>query len=142
LKILLCLLVLLVSCKDVNDPEALLKSFVKYRFSEGQTRDKVDEFLTDPLKSEIAGMTDEQFSYFADSSDLRMKNMRVVNSNCQETECYITYTLRFDTLKEGKKTTLTEIKKIALLKKLGKEWLISDVNNIKTFHDLKEPIAP
>ena len=47
----------------------------------------------------------------------------------------ITYSLKYQSLKDGQPDTTTTVKKIAELLKIGNSWKISKVDTLKTFHD-------
>lgn len=136
-------LVLLVSCQQPESAEGSLRKYVKYRFSSDQTRDGVLIWLSEPLLEQYQELTDEDFDRLTKMDNLRFKGMRILNSDCTDKSlCYLTYTIKYETFSNENKTFATEVKKIAEMKKTESRWKISNINNIKTFHDSKKEIDP
>ena len=141
--VLILLVIFSFACtKTEKTPEDTLKEFVQYRFSSGQTKDDVLKWTDGLLKEQIESMSEEELKSFMDTSSFKKRDFKVNLSKCQESKCNITYTISYDQLKEDKKAYFVETKKIALLDKSSGEWKILDVNNVKTFLDMKEDIVP
>jgi hypothetical protein len=137
-------LLLLISCKKENNAEGSLKSFINYRFSKNQNKEGILEKMTNPLKEKYETLTPEEFDQLLLTTNLKVTRLKILNSNCEKEEvCYVTYLLNYDTFNEkNEKSFSTELKKIAELRLVDKQWKIADVNNVRTYHDSKEEIAP
>lgn len=143
MKWLLPLLFILTSCLEDNlSPEAALKSFVESRIGSVVTREFVLERVTGKMRESLANTTDEEFQKFSDLRNVKQDSFKVISKSCQEKKCFITYSIGYQTTNEDKSTFTSEVKKIAELVSENGKWLISDVSNIKTYHEALEPINP
>jgi len=94
------------------------------------------------MKKQIEVLDEESFKEVYQAKDLKLKRVKINLKNCSETTCSITYTLSFASLKGGKEAFRSEVKKIAEMVKVDDSWKVSDVTNVKTYIDSKEPISP
>lgn len=141
ISILLLAISLLTSCTKTNDPEIALKEYVDLRFSnENISRNDVLKRTSGTLQQQISNMSDDEFTKFQ-TKNLKKRAFRILSTKCAKDECFVTYSIKYDTFdnSDGKVFT-SEIKKIAQLQKENNEWKIVDVNNIKTFHDSKKAL--
>lgn len=137
----LVLLLSLTSCFDrIDSPEAALRDFVDIRLEKVVSKDAIVERTTGKLKSSLEAMTEEEFSKFSDLRAFKRDTFKVLSKNCQEKRCYLTYSLGYHQNVEGKKTWSSEVKKIAEIQSVEGKWLISDVSNLKTYHEASLPI--
>lgn len=137
----LVLLLSLASCFDrIDSPEAALRNFVDIRLEKVVSKDAIVERTTGKLKSSLEAMTDEEFSKFSDLRAFKRDSFKVLSKNCQEKRCYLTYSLGYHQSADGKKTWSSEVKKIAEVQSVEGKWLISDVSNLKTYHEASLPI--
>ncbi|MES2528306.1 MAG: hypothetical protein V4598_14560 [Bdellovibrionota bacterium] len=138
---LFSLLFLLVSClEDNRSPEAALKDFIEIRIGNIVTRTSLIEKVTGKMRQSLENVTDEEFQQFADLRNVEKDSFKVLSKSCQEETCFITYSISYRTKQEEKNTFTSEVKKIAELSLISGKWLISDVTNIKTYHESLEPI--
>jgi hypothetical protein len=143
--ILLSFLWLLTSCLNSDmSPESALKDFVEGRIGKVVEREFVLERVTGKMLQSFENMTDEDFAKFADMKNIKSESFKILSKSCQEKKCFLTYSVGYMTKdKEGDKVQfVSEVKKIAEMIQVEKKWLISDVSNIKTYHESKEPISP
>lgn len=138
MKLLLPLLILL-SCSKNTSPESTLREFINMRFSNGQNKSDLIQLTTGEFKASLEEMTEEDFKLFTGFTIVK-NSLDISSSNCGLNECAITYVLRYTTTDDGVKTMVTEVKKIAQLSYVDDYWKISDVQNLKSFHDSLRPI--
>lgn len=143
MKWILPLLLILVSCVDDNQgPESVLKNFIETRIGNVVTRELVLEKVTGKMKQSLENISDEEFKKFSDLRNINKGSFKVLSKSCQKNTCFLTYSISYDTNQNGEKTYATEVKKIAEVVNENGIWLISDVSNIKTYHESLEPINP
>jgi hypothetical protein len=87
-------------------------------------------------------MSDEDFEKFSDLRGIKSNSFKVISKSCQENKCFLTYSISYKTVSQDKDTFSSEVKKIAEIVFVQGRWLISDVSNIKTYHESNEPINP
>ncbi|TDJ04641.1 MAG: hypothetical protein E2O68_07860 [Deltaproteobacteria bacterium] len=136
------LLFFVCSCMAPEGPEQALRNFINYRFSGDQTREKLLDMSAGNLQAQIEVLDEESFAKIYKVSDIKLKRVKINLKNCNEESCSITYTLSFSTLRKGNEIFRSEVKKIADMVKVDGSWKVSDVTNIKTYIDSKEPITP
>lgn len=138
---IILLLLTAVACLDDNrSPEAALTEFIELRMGTVVTRDAILEKVTGKLQQSLENISDEEFQKFADLRNVSRESFKIVSKSCQEEKCFITYSLTYRT-REGDETKFTsEVKKIAEVHNQQGKWLISDVSNIKTYHEAMVPI--
>ena len=120
-------------------PKETLRSFVNYRFSEGQSRDKLLEMTTGDLNRSIGEMSDSAFERFTQMK-LKKKSFKIINSRCEGPSCSITYFIKYQSLEDPASLFTTSAKKIVRLNNEEGVWKISEVKNIKSFHDNEKAI--
>jgi hypothetical protein len=136
-------LLICISCVKENlNPVDALKSFVESRMEAVVTRDFVLKRVTGKMKQSLENITDEEFAKFADLRNVKKNSFKILSKSCQEKVCFITYTVSYRTEVDDKTVFTSEVKKIAEVVQEQGQWLISDVSNIKTYHEALEPISP
>lgn len=130
------------SCNQNDGPENSLKKYVNYRFGANQTKEGILERTTGKMNEYVATLENNELDDFLQTGRVQKKNFRVKLKKCTEEICFITYTVGYNHLTEGKKTFEVEVKKIAELRFIDNTWKIYDVNNVKTYMDSKEEISP
>jgi hypothetical protein len=143
MKWILAFTFLLTGCLEDNlSPEAALKSFVEARMGQVVTRENILERVTGKMKQILLNVSDEDFQTFADLRNVERSSFKIVSKSCQEKKCFITYSISYLTKENDQKKFSTEVKKIAEVVQENGKWLISDVSNVKTYHEALEPINP
>ncbi len=138
--ITLILLLGLISCtKRADNPEQVLRDFIEIRFKNSQDIGTLLTYATGDFKTSLETMTDRDIEFFT-KHGLKKRKLEITNSICQESTCSITYIISLDEYNGDTLQNSSELKKIAKLELVGEDWKISDITNIKTYHDLKEPI--
>jgi len=139
--IILSLLIMFVSCQeDAKTPEGLLRMYITDITSKKVDRDYFETYTTGKMLEHINTLSDEEFNSFVDLSKVRSPKLEISNKNCEGEKCSLTYVIKYDVVLEDKKEFQSEVKKVASLIKDGETWKISEVSNIKTFHDSLIPI--
>lgn len=145
MKWIIPVLLILSSClsQDNLSPESALKGYMEGRMGSVVTREFVLERVTGKMKQSFENMSDEDFSKSADMRNVKKDSFKILSKSCQEKKCFITYSVAYSTENQDDKVTFTsEVKKIAEVVSEDGKWLITDVSNIKTYHESLEPINP
>jgi hypothetical protein len=143
MKYILPFLLFLVSClQDSSSPESVLRNFVEARMGHTVTREFILERVTGKMKQSLEHISDEEFAKFADLRNVKKDSFKILSKSCQEKRCFITYSVAYQTVDNEKTSFVSEVKKIAEVILEEGKWLISDVSNIKTYHEALEPINP
>lgn len=139
---LICILFLAISCDSKHQgPAETLTRFVDYRFSDSQNKEGLLRFMTSKASEEIAAMNDEDLKSLFKTEKFRKRNFKIISEKCTQDQCFMTYVLEYDVLATNSaRDFVTEVKKIAELQKIGEEWKVANIDNIKTFIDATRPI--
>jgi hypothetical protein len=131
----LCLLI--VSCnQQKRDPKDIVRDFVKASFDNSIPSEGLKSFLTEDFYVNIT----KDLEFNKQKSSAKLVSYADVQNSCTEASCSVMYIVIFDQL-DVDKNSRVEVKKQAQLTKVGESWLIADVQNIKTFIDVKDPIG-
>jgi hypothetical protein len=143
MKLLFPLLLILISCiQDQKGPESTLKTFVETRIGNIVTREFILDHVTGKMKQSLENISNEDFKKFADQRNINKGSFKVLSKSCQKNVCFLTYSISYNTNQNDKDVFSTEVKKIAEVVNENGRWLISDVSNIKTYHEALDPINP
>ena len=135
------LLFVLTGCFEKDQtPESALKDFIEARMGNIVTKDAVLGRVTGPMKASLESISDEEFEKSADLRNIRQDSFKVLDKECKSDKCLLTYSISYQTSHENKAAFKSEVKKVAEVQQVEGKWLISDVSNIKTFHESVEPI--
>lgn len=136
-----CLLVLtLMACTKPSGPEGALRSFIDMRLNNKITRADIEDIFTGELLEQYQAVEEVEFNDFADMSQYKKKNVKVLSKSCSADLCHITYTLTYGVYENGSEKYESTVKKIADLKKVDDLWKIKSVKNVKTYHQSDKPI--
>ena len=137
----LFILFILASCfNNADTPEAAIMDFVNARLDKVVSRSEVLDRTTGKMKLSLESMTDEEFNTYANLKDFKKESLKIISKSCQDKKCYVTYSVGYKQVKASKTGWMSEIKKIAEVMRVEGKWLISDVTNIKTYHETGEAI--
>ncbi|MFZ8999929.1 MAG: hypothetical protein ACO20H_01400 [Bacteriovoracaceae bacterium] len=139
---LVLILVTIASCSFDSGPEKALKNFINYSVSDGQERSYYIDNTTGNMLSFYQKLSDEEFDEVKKTGIERIKKIEINLSKCSETNCSITYTLKYTKDKGSDNEADSEVRKIAELEKQDGTWKIADVLNIKTYINSKVPLNP
>lgn len=143
MKWILSMLIILTACVQDNlSPESALQTFVEARIGNVVTRDYVLSRVTGKMRQSLENITDEEFNKFADLRDVKRNSFKILTKSCDEKKCFITYSISYLTKQEDVTAFTSEVKKIAEIVNENGKWLISDVSNVKTYHEALESINP
>jgi hypothetical protein len=137
----LFILFFLTGCfEDNRSPEAALKSFIDERMGTIVSRDEVLEKVTGKMRQSLENISEEDFQKFADLKSVSRESFKILSKSCQNEKCFLTYSMTYKSTTPDQAKFSTEVKKIAELHNVKGKWLISDVSNIKTYHEALNPI--
>lgn len=137
----LFLLFLLVGCfEDNRSPEAALKNFIDERMGTVVSREDMLERVTGRMRQSLENISEEDFQKFADLKSVSRESFKILSKSCQNEKCFLTYSMTYKSTTPDQAKFSTEVKKIAELQNVKGKWLISDVSNIKTYHEALSPI--
>src|SRR5690606_21753451 len=107
------------------------------------TREAMLELSHGQLRDEIASMADEDFESYTSELGVTQGSYKILSSNCEsETKCAVTYILTYRSTEAGQRVFTSEVRKVAQMENHEGIWLLTDMANIKTFHEALEPINP
>ena len=129
---------LVASCTQKMSAEGRLRGYLKLRLKGDYEREEIVDFLSGEMREDIAKMSAEDFQWFRSLNIEKVKNLKILNKNCKEDICFLTYTFRyskeaFDSTQSHKKDVEVEIKKVAKLEYLEEQWKITAIDNTKSF---------
>ena len=137
----LIILVLLAGCfSQADSPEAAISEFVNSRLEKVAARGDVVDRTTGKMRLSLESMSDEEFESFANLKDFKKESFKIISKSCQDKKCYVTYSVGYRQMKASKTGWMSEVKKIAEVLRVEGKWLISDVTNLKTYHESTESI--
>lgn len=130
------------SCNLQGEPEQALREFINYRASSGQQKNFYIKNTSGKMLDFYEDMSEAEFSKYISLKKIFGKKLRVNLKKCSDKTCAITYTISFHSEGEKSAKVETEVKKIAELVKEDGNWKISDILNIKSHFEFKDPISP
>jgi hypothetical protein len=140
---IMALSILVISCQTkLDSPEEAVENFIKIRMEKVITKEEVLSKVTGKLKEAIESLSDDEFIQFADLRKFQKNSFKVISKTCQAKKCFVTYTLGYESINEGKATAISESKKIAEVEHIEGKWLIAEVSNLKTYVESLAPIEP
>lgn len=141
--LLFSLIVLLAfSCTKDMSPEESLRSYIDYSVSAKSTRDGFIQRSTGQMKERLEAMLDEEFNEFAkEMAHVQKKRVRFNHTSCQESRCFITYTLSYDGQSDGVSVYGVEVRKIAELMQEGEAWKLANISNVKSYYEAASEIT-
>jgi len=140
---LFCFLAIFIfSCNQKDGPVNTLKKYIDYRFSSEQSKEGILEKTTGKLHDYVSVLEGNTLDAFMKSRNVKKKKLSIKSKKCTEDICFITYIVAYNHFSEGKNTFDIEVKKIAELRLIEDVWKIYDVNNVKTYMESKEELAP
>lgn len=137
---ILFIVLTLTSCTKVNDPESILKKYIDYRFSTVQSKGTLLDMTAGELYVGIDSLSEEEFESFKTTSKMKMTGLKVLSKKCTETECYITFVIRYDQKNLPESFVKAQVKKIAKVINEEGSWKVADVNNVKTHYNNETPL--
>lgn len=143
-KLLILSMIFLFGCNNQNDPEEVLRTYVKYRFTSSQTKTGVLKYFRGKKYEEISNLSDGDFKILLDKSRYLFKSLKVLNKRCTEAQdkCFLTYLLKYSKKGDTQGDFLLEVKKIVEMTYIDSTWKIEDITELKTFIESKDEIRP
>ena len=135
------LLVVCISCtKGPSTPEGLIEMYISDLMTKDVDKDYFEKYTGGKLWESVADLSEEDFKKFINIKKVKNPKIEISNKSCRDNSCTLTYIIKYDLLGENDKSFKSEVKKIAILKEIEKNWKIFEVTNVKTFVDSKTPI--
>ena len=122
---------------DENKPDFFLKNYIEKRYEGSWTKDEILERVGGKVKEEIVAMSESELKEFLYMKKYKLSNIIIENQNCEIDKCAITYVMKYTTNDSEGKLASSEVKKVADLRKINGKWIIFDVADIKTYHELR-----
>jgi hypothetical protein len=139
IRIFLALLFIVGCSKSAQSPEELLTNILEERQKGPLSREFVMDHTTGELRDNFKEIPAEQFPLIVFGGKHSNGKLKVLRKNCNGDKCILTYLVSFDTKLTGAEFS-SSVKKIAQIIKEDGEWLLSDVTNVKTYHEAKNAI--
>ncbi len=139
-RIVLALSLALISCNGPDTPEAALRDFINLRFKGGFEKASVLERTTGELYGRIEAMEESEFEEFAKVNLSDSYKLKILLSKCEETQCFLTYTLDYGMNESSDSNARLEVRKIAELQKVEQTWKVADVSELKTHIEMKNQL--
>lgn len=115
-----------------NSPEGVLTKFVKERFN-GTSVEDLKDLLSEKYLANIEELRGGEYEVL---KEYKRKKFKIISKNCVEGSCKVTYFISYIKEKDNKGESETETKKVATLIKSDDQWLIDEIDHIKTYHDM------
>lgn len=144
MKVLILALTLVLSAcqKNIETPEASLKDFVDARMGKVVDREFILARVTGKMLENFKTMSETELARFWDMKNIQSESFKILEKSCQPHKCILTYSVGYSTKNENKVQFVSVVQKIAEMVLVDDRWLISDVNNVSTYHESLEPINP
>ena len=94
------------------------------------------------MLASVSELSDEELEKDTRMNGVSDVSIKVISKNCQKDNCVVTYIVEYKTKSKTEKLFSSEVKKVAEIEKIGEDWKLASIRNIKTFHESKEPITP
>ncbi|MEK6625611.1 MAG: hypothetical protein AABY86_11620 [Bdellovibrionota bacterium] len=138
---LLSLLIFQLACtKGEKAAKDTLIEFVNFRFSNSQSLDRLRPYLDENLYNKISELPAAEIDKFFGINKRKLMKLKIHSENCNDNICQLTYLIQYEDKLENKDRVQVYTKKTARMRKKDSDWLIIDVDDIKTFFDFKNPI--
>ena len=138
---LLCLVLLSACFNSDNSAVGVLREFVKKSSSGLEQRD-YQNYATGDLLGLIEDMSEQEFEQYKEQSKVQSVKVEVLNENCSDSKCSITYISKYKTKTSDGSDYNSEVRKIAELSRENEKWKVSSVKNIKTYLETNEGLNP
>lgn len=145
MKNMLFLLVLVISFSCTNGaetPEGLIEMFVKDVSTKKIDRDYYQKFTTGKFLEVVESLSDEDLEKNERMAGVDDVSVKIISKSCQDDKCVLTYIVKYNTNSKEDKSFASEVKKVAEVVKSGEDWKLSDLRNMKTYHESEEAINP
>ena len=126
--------------KKETDPEGILREYIGYRFSKNQDKETLLKKTTGELYQDLNALSEESLNALVNTETYRRGSLKINLKKCRQDRCYITYTLKINKRKDGKKDFEIEVRKIAQIDREGEVWKISKITELKSYFGAEKPI--
>ncbi len=139
---ILAAITLFGACTKKLGPDETLQKIVRMSLDGTMDREDILGLTTGELNAALSDLDDEEMQKYLKLEGAKRDSFKINLSNCENSKCFLTYTLKYDRMQDGIKTFEVELKKIAEMTKVEERWLLSDVTDVKTYYQSEVPIEP
>jgi uncharacterized membrane protein len=136
----LSFLVIFGCTKGADTPEALIKTFVKDVATKKIDREYYQKYTTDKFLAVVEDQSDEELEKNSRMSGVKEVKVKILSKNCDGPKCIVTYTVSYTTETKEDSNFKSVVKKIAEVVKVDDYWKLSNLRNLKTFHESNKAI--
>ncbi|MCT4642373.1 MAG: DUF4878 domain-containing protein [Bacteriovoracaceae bacterium] len=134
---------LLSSCFNNNDTAlGALKNYVNKIAKGNLSKDDYKDMTTGSLLKSIEQLSDQDFEKLNRTQSIDLEKVKILRESCEIDSCAITYIVEYKSKAADGSSYKTSVRKIANLSKHEKSWKISQVDNIKTYHETNDALNP
>mgnify|MGYP000067357723 CR=1 FL=1 len=130
----------ITGCNSQKSPEQVLTKYINLRLSTEQSRDGLSSYLTGEMLDGVMSLSTDEYKAFISSTNIKKKKLKINHKRCSSDKCFLTYTLKYSSPKEGDEDYLMSVKKIAEIVKDEEMWKISKVSDLKSHLESFKPI--
>lgn len=136
--------ILLGGCFSSDGPETVLQKFLYSRFRSETSIETLKSYSTGEVLEHINGLEGDSkdlknYLNIAEKRKLKLRTYKIISKNCEQTQCFLTYNIKFYE-GEGAKRTTVEVRNTAQLDLVEETWKVSKISQGKTFIDSREPL--
>lgn len=131
------LLMFLFACSQgAKSPEGLVEMVVEDISNGKADRDYMLKHTTEDFFELSQNTTEHQWAQSVGLKRIHPAKVKILTKNCETSDnCKLTYSLKY--VDHGSEVV---IKKLAITKKIGEVWKLSDVSTLKTYIEDQSPI--
>lgn len=126
--------------KNLLTPETALKDFVDFRVGKVIDKEFILERVTGKLLENFKAMNEAELKKFWDMKNIQSESFKILEKKCKDQNCTLTYSVGYSTKNQDKVAFISKVQKEALMVQVDDKWLISDVQNVSTYHESLDPI--
>lgn len=139
---LICFIFLVSCTKGAKSPDGLIKMFAKDVATKKLDMDYFEKYTTGDMLAAIQDIGLEDFEKKTRMVNVSGVKIDILNKNCENAKCIITYLVKFKTKNKEEGKFGSEVKKVAEVIQDEEFWKLSKVTNLKTFHESTKAINP
>lgn len=136
--ILACLF-LITSCFKANSPKELLSEMLSKKQDNTLTKEYMESITHGDLRAKISLSGNEAYEKDLDTLNVKNAKFKIISENCESKDiCTLTYILSYKSFDGDKQVFTSEVKKIGKFNFIDEKWYLTDMSNIKTYHESTE----
>lgn len=136
------LAIILTGCFKTDDsPEAFIEDYAQKAAAGDIDQDDYEDYLKGDLLAEIESLEEKDFEDYSKSMQVKNLRVEILNKNCEEASCTLTYLTKYSTDASDGSTFDTEVRKIAQVEQ-SDGWKLVGIKNVKTYHETNDALNP